>query len=210
MGVQGNRYDVGFAQNGLLNFDVGDFRKVKDWAGITMEELKDAVRVATEKTAAWANRESAKDLGRELEVPYPAMRKRIKVKRRMVTFGGAMAEARIWYGINPVGLKYLKPKVIGDGVTTTAGDVPGGFISDKLKRHVFKRRGPGRLPIDKQSLDVEGKAARYLEGTFEPKVAAYFVDEFYRQVDLLSGRDVGSTGAALGGTVKPASLFQRK
>ena len=52
MGVQGNRYEPGFASKGLLDFDYSDFRKVKEWAGITMEELKEAVRLATMDTAS--------------------------------------------------------------------------------------------------------------------------------------------------------------
>lgn len=210
MGVQGNRYEPGFANRGLLDFDFGDFAKVKDWAGITMEELKEAVRLATQDTASWANKESAKDLGQELKVPYPAMRKRIKVKRRMTTFAGSLATARIWYGINAVSLKYLKPKQDGAGVNTTAMNVPGAFISEKLKKNVFKRKGDARLPIEKQTLDVEDKAASFLATNFEPKVAAYFMDRFYFYIDRMSGNEIGTSQAALGGKLKPHSLFERK
>jgi hypothetical protein len=210
VGVQGNRYEPGFANKGLLDFDFSDFRKVKDWAEITMDELKEAVRLATQDTASWANKESAKDLGRELQVPYPAMRKRIKVKRRMMTFDGALATARIWYGINALSLKYLKPKQDASGVKTTAKTVPGAFISDKLKQNVFKRKGSARLPIEKQTLDVEAKAASFLQGTFEPKVSAYFLDRFFFYVDRMSGRESGSSAAALGGSINPRSIFERK
>lgn len=211
MGVQGNRYEPGFANRGLLDFDFSDFAKVKEWAGITMEELKEAVRLATMDTASWANKESAKDLGRELNVPYPAMRKRVKVKRRMMTFEGALATARIWYGINPVSLKYLKPKQLEGGVQTQGkGIVMKGFISDKLKGHVFKRKGDARLPIEKQSLDVEHKAAAFLASTFEPKVSDYFMERFFYYVDRMSGNEIGSSQAALGGTIKPRTLFERK
>lgn len=210
MGVQGNRYEPGFANRGLLDFDFGDFRKVKEWAGITMEELKEAVRLATADTASWANKESAKDLGQELKVPYPAMRRRIKVKRRMMTFDGSLATARIWYGINAVSLKYLKPKQDGVGVTTTAKAIPGAFIARTMKGNVFKRTGPERLPIEKQTLDVEEKAASFLANTFEPKVSAYFMDRFFFYVDRMSGREEGSSQAALGGKIQPRSIFERK
>ena len=56
MGVQGNRLSQGFATRGLLDFDYSDFRKVKEWAGLTMGELKEAIRMATEETAAWATK----------------------------------------------------------------------------------------------------------------------------------------------------------
>lgn len=210
MGVHGNRYEPGFANKGLLDFDYSDFRKVKEWAGITMEELKEAVRLATTDTASWANKESAKDLGRELKVPYPAMRKRIKVKRRMITGGSSLATARIWYGINAVSLKYLKPKQDASGVTTTAKAVPGAFISEKMKKNVFKRKGDARLPIEKQTLDVEDEAATFLQNTFEPKVSAYFLDRFYFYIDRMSGNAEGTAAAELGTRIKPQGLFQRK
>lgn len=210
MGVQGNRYEPGFANKGLLDFDYSDFRKVKEWAGITMEELKEAVRLATMDTASWANKESAKDLGRELKVPYPAMRKRIKVKRRMITAGGSLATARIWYGINAVSLKYLKPKQDSSGVTTTATTVPGAFISQKMKQNVFKRKGDARLPIEKQTLDVEDRAATFLQTSFEPKVSAYFLDRFYFYIDRMSGNDEGTAASVLGKRITPQGLFQRK
>lgn len=211
MGVQGNRLSEGFSTQGLLNFDFSDFHKIKDWSGLTMESLKEAVRMATEDTGVWANKEAAKDLGRELGVPYPAARKRVKVKRRMVTWGGSLANARIWYGINPLDAKYLKPKQLPGGVQTKgAGIIMRGFISAKMKGHVFKRRGPGRLPIDKQSLDVEHKTVAFLQGTFEPKVAAYYMDRFYFYIDRLMGNTEGTAAAALGSSVQARTLFERK
>lgn len=211
MGVQGNRLSQGFATRGLLDFDYSDFRKVKEWAGLTMGELKEAIRMATEETAAWANKESAKDLAQELRVPYPTMRKRIKVKRRMVTSGGSLATARIWYGINNLSLKYLKPKQMEGGVQTQGkGIVMRAFISPKLKGHVFKRTGQSRLPIERQELSVEDKAASFLASNFEPKVSAYFMDRFFFYVDRLSGKSLGTSSATLGGTVKPRTLFERK
>ena len=212
MGVYGNRYELErYARKGLLDFDYSDFRKIKDWAGVTMDELKEAIRMATEETAAWANKESAKDLAQELRVPYPAMRKRIKVKRRMITGGSSLATARIWYGINALSLKYLKPKQLEGGVQTQGkGIVMSAFISPKLKGHVFKRTGPGRLPIERQELSVEDKAAQFLATNFEPKVADYYMDRFFYYIDRMSGKELGTSAAALGGKVKPRTLFERK
>lgn len=211
MGVQGNRYDAGFAQKGLLDFDQGDFRKVKEWSGLTMEEIKEAIRIATEDTAAWANKESAVELSKHLRVPYRAMRKRVKVKRRMITWSSSMATARIWYGINPLDAKYLAPKQLSGGVQTQGkGIIMRGFISPELKGHVFKRTGPSRLPIEKQSLSVEDKAASYLETTFEPRVAEYYLDTFYARIDQMMGNDRGTASAQFSGSIRPQAIFERK
>ncbi len=211
MGVQGNRYDAGYAQKGLLDFDYSDFSKVKEWSGLTMEEIKEAIRLATDDTAVWANKESAADLSKHLRVPYRAMRKRVKVKRRMMTFSGSLATARIWYGINPLDAKYLAPKQLEGGVQTQGkGIIMKGFISPELKGHVFKRTGASRLPIEKQTLDVEDKAASFLETTFEPKVAEYYLDAFYARIDQMMGNDRGTASAKFSGTLRPQAIFERK
>ena len=206
MGVQGNRNDTDIARKGLLDFDYSDFRKIMAWSELTMEDMKSSIRRATDDTANWANKSAANDLARELNLPYPVLRKRVKMKRRMITGGGKLATARIWYGINDISLKYLKPKQEEGGVFTSgAGIIMRGFISPTLDGHVFKRTGRGRLPIQKQNLSVEHKAWNYLVTTYEPKLSAYFMDRFYFYIESLSGKDFGSAAPALG--INPRGLF---
>ena len=185
---------------GPITFDVSELEKVAASSGLTPDEVKEILRLAMDDTAMWANKESAKDLGRALSVPYPVMRKRIKAKR-----SGKGKDARIWYGINALGLKYLKPKQDGSGVSTTAKSVPGAFIVPKLNSHVFKRtgekrtmtrgnyRGQVREVIAKQELSVVDQATVILGNIVTPKVAEHFMDRIFFYLDRFSGKAEGTT-----------------
>ena len=186
--------------SGPITFDVSELEKVAASLALDENEVKEILRLAMDDTAMWANKESAKDLGRGLGVPYPAMRKRIKTKK-----AGVGKDARIWYGINALGLKYLKPKQTGDGVTTTAKAVPGAFIVPKLNSHVFKRtgekrtmtkgnyRGQVREVIAKQELPVADQATVILGSIVTPKVSAYFMDRLFFYLDRFSGKTEGTS-----------------
>ena len=188
------------SQSGPITFDISELEKVAASLVLDENEVKEILRLAMDDTAMWANKESAKDLGRALNVPYPAMRKRIKAKR-----AGQGGNARIWYGINAIGLKYLKPKEDGSGVTTTAKSVPGAFIVPKLNSHVFKRtgekramtrgnyRGQVREVIAKQELDVADQATVILGSIVTPKVAAHFMERLFFYLDRFSGSAEGTS-----------------
>ena len=185
-----------------ITFEVQELEKVAVSLGLDAEHLKEILRLAMDETAMWANKESAKELGQALSVPYPAMRKRIKAKR----VGRGMS-ARIWYGINALDLKYLKPKQNGSGVTTKAKTVPGAFIGsyEKLNSHVYKRtgekremrrgtyRGKVREVIAKQSLDINQTAGLVLENLVTPKVADHFMDRLFFYLDRFSGKAEGTS-----------------
>lgn len=186
--------------SGPITFDVSELEKVAASMGLFEDDVKEILRLAMDDTAMWANKESAKDLGRALSVPYPVMRKRIKAKK-----SGVGKDARIWYGINAVGLKYLKPKQDGAGVTTTAKSIPGAFIVPKLNSHVFKRtgekrtmtrgnyRGQVREVIAKQELSVADQATVILGAIVTPKVSAYFMDRLFFYLDRFGGKAEGTS-----------------
>jgi hypothetical protein len=188
------------SESGPITFDISELEKVAASLTLAPDEVKEILRLAMDDTAMWANKESAKDLGRGLGVPYPAMRKRIKAKK-----AGVGKNARIWYGINAIGLKYLKPKQTGGGVSTTAMSVPGAFIVPKLNSHVFKRtgekrtmtrgnyRGQVREVIAKQELSVVDQATVILGSIVTPKVAAYFMDRLFFYLDRFSGQTEGTS-----------------
>ena len=182
-----------------ITFDTSRLEKVAASAGLSEEELAEVWRLSLDDTTNWAHKESAKQLGQDLKVPYPAMRKRIKANRRK-----SPTTASIWYGFNPIGLKYLKAKQDGDGVTTTANKVPGAFIVPTLNSHVFKRtgekrvmrrgiyRGKMREAIEKQSLPVDEYATTILSTKMLPKVADYFMERLYFYLDRVLGQAEGT------------------
>lgn len=188
------------AESGPITFDISELEKVAASLVLDQNEVKEILRLAMDDTAMWANKESAKDLGRGLGVPYPTMRKRIKAKK-----AGVGKDARIWYGINALALKYLKPKQTDGGVSTTAMSVPGAFIVPKLNSHVFKRtgekrtmtrgnyRGQVREVIEKQELSVADQATVILGSIVTPKVSAYFMDRLFFYLDRFSGNAEGTS-----------------
>ena len=185
---------------GPITFDYSQLEKVAASAGLTDDDLKEALRLAMDDTAMWANKESAKDLGRALNIPYPTMRKRVKAKK-----AGTGREARVWFGINAIGLKYLKPKADGSGVSTTANKVPGAFIVPKLNSHVFKRTGEKRTMtrgnykgqvrevIARQELSVADQASAILSTIVTPKIAEHFMDRLFFYLDRFSGKAEGTS-----------------
>ena len=188
------------SQTNPITFDTSQLEKVAASAGLSEEDLRNIWRLSLDDTTNWAHKESAKQLGQDLKVPYPAMRKRIRANRRTNP-----TEASLWYGFNPIGLKHLKAKQDGDGVTTTANKVPGAFIVPMLNSHVFKRTGEKRLmkrgiyrgkmreAIEKQSLPVDDYATTVLSTKMLPKVADYFMDRLFFHLDRALGQAEGTS-----------------
>lgn len=130
----------------------------------TDKQAAKALRSTLNKMAAWVRVRSVKGLSKSLTMQQKIVRRRLKaVKFKQTPDGGV---AKVWYGLNPVGLIWLGAKQTGAGVQASGGRfVPGAFIkrSNKGKEQVFKRRGSGRLPIDKQQAAIKAPSEKYLE-----------------------------------------------
>lgn len=115
------------------------------------------------KMAAWLRSKSVKGLSQHLTIQQKVMRRRLKSFRLTRKPGGG--SITVWYGLDPIALIYLNAKQTRTGVSAMGGRfVSSGFIAaTKGGRQVFKRRGKARLPIDKQRVDIEDKAATYIE-----------------------------------------------
>ena len=166
------------------SIDLRELHKAAEKMGLTHEDVQNILRLAMDDTARWANKQAAKRLGNELKVPYPAMRKRVKAKK-----SGQGKDAKVWFGINAVSLKYLKPKQTGDGVSTTAKSVPGAFIGGyELGLNVFKRTGEKRVMkrgrskgkvrevIEKQELTIADEATEILSTVVTEEVNDYYLE----------------------------------
>ena len=158
--------------------------KAAEKLGLTTDDVNNVLELSMNDTATWANKEAAKQLAQSLKVPYRSMRKRVRAKK-----GGRGRDAKIWFGVNEVSLRYLNPKQNGGGVTTTAKTVPGAFIGGyKLSLGVFKRtgekramksgasKGKKREVIEKQTLDIGDQSIALLEGSIVQQVETYYMD----------------------------------
>jgi len=166
------------------SIDFNDLHKAAEKMGLTEQDLNNIIRLAMDDTAKWANKQAAKRLGHTLKVPYPAMRKRVKAKK-----SGQGRDAKVWFGLNEISLRYLKPKEDSSGVTTTAKSVPGAFIGGyKLGLGVFKRtgekremksgryKGKKREVIEKQTLSIVGEAEAVLSTIVTEEVNDYYLE----------------------------------
>ncbi len=141
-----------------------------------------AMRSSLRKMASWLRAKSIRGLSRELEVGSKVLRRRLKAFRLRKTADGA--SVGVWYGLDPIALVHLGARQSKAGVKAGQHAVAGAFIAGKGDgKQVFKRVGKARLPIEKQTLDVQEKANRWIEddliGTaeFETKFLSTFEHE---------------------------------
>lgn len=166
------------------SIDWKELHNAAEKMGLTGQDVNNMLRLAMDDTAKWANKQAAKRLGQTLKVPYPAIRKRVKAKK-----SGQDRDANVWFGLNAVSLRYLKPKEDSSGVTTTAKSVPGAFIGGyKLNLGVFKRtgekremksgryKGKKREVIEKQKLSIVDQAEAVLSTIVTEEVNNYYME----------------------------------
>lgn len=130
------------------------------------------------RMAGWLKARSVKGLSKELAIQQKVVRRRLKSFRVKRSPSGS--SITIWYGLDPVALIYLGARETGTGVTAGKHKRQGAFIARGKNggSQVFKRTGKSRLPLEKQVLDVNDKAATYLEDSLIG--GAEFEAQFYK------------------------------
>ncbi len=145
----------------------------------TQPEISKALNTTLRKMASWVRTQSTRGLSKELAVQQKIIRRRLKTAKLKRT--GSGASVIVWHGLNPIPLIYLKARETRAGVKASGGRfVAGSFIARAKSGNlqVFKRRGRKRLPIDKQTADIAGKAENYIENKVVE--AALFEAQFYK------------------------------
>jgi len=149
----------------------------------TPAQVDRALRITVNRMAGWVRRKSATALSSELKVALDVLRYRMKTLRG----GGAGSrKAKLWFGLNPLALKYLEPRAVAKGVKAGPLYVKGAFLA---KGQVFKRRGSGRLPIDQVVYPIRQKADKVLEGVIDSAdFERRFLDTFERELNRIWNR----------------------
>lgn len=143
----------------------------------TPKQVDRALRITTNRMAAWLRRKAGRELSKDLRVGLDVLRYRMKSLRR--GFAGNRG-SKLWFGLNPLAVKYLDPRQVARGVKAGPTFTRGGFMA---KGQVFKRRGRERLPIDQAVYPIQQQADATLEGVvassdFERR----FLDTFEREL----------------------------
>lgn len=148
--------------------------------GLSKANTKSAIQYASRDTLEWGKKESAKGLASELDLPYPTIRQRMKMKV-------SESRGRLWYGFNTLDLKFARPSASGSGVTAAGKDYPHAFILPYADGRVFRRdgrlgvmqsgryKGKTRERIEKIKMPIDAEANAYLL-TFVDQARAHFID----------------------------------
>jgi hypothetical protein len=163
--------------------------------GLSKANTKSAIQYASRDTLQWGNKESAKGLANELDLPYPTIRKRMRLKV-------SESRGRLWYGFNTLDLKFANPTQSGDGVNAAGKHYSGAFILPFAEGRVFRRngrlgvmssgryKGKTRERIEKIKMPIDAESNAYL-GKFVDQARAYFID---RLIKHLSDQAANSQG----------------
>lgn len=142
----------------------------------TQKQVDRALSSASTKMAAWIRTRSARGLSAHLKLQQKIIRRRLKSFRAVKTADGY--QIKVWYGLDPVALIHMGARKTKTGVTASGHKRDGAFIaSGKGGRQVFKRRGSGRLPIEKQTLNIGDTGHEYLEKMAD---SAQFTEQFFK------------------------------
>lgn len=123
------------------------------------EAVRDAVKAATR---GGIRDYAVQKIAAETGLSATVIRKRARIK-----VGTHRDRLTVWFGLNPVNLKDMKPKQDAEGVTAGPARVPGAFIVKKLGGHVFKRKAGPRSTIVKQVFDIRDKGQDAARSVYE-------------------------------------------
>lgn len=167
-----------------IKIDASDLQRAIVELSATKAEAERALRSTLRKMASWVRTRSIKGLSEKLRLQQKVIRHRLRSIKARNTPGGAVVS--IWYGLNPIDLIHLQARQNAKGVRASGGRfVQSAFIPKGGKAHqVFKRVGKSRLPLEKQTADIEADAEKFLgEGLLNsPAFEAQFFKTFEHEL----------------------------
>lgn len=209
MAVEGDKFEFASVHGLLALFQSNDFYKIQSALGLLRKDIKAALVTAMRQTMKWAEREGAKRFAAATGVPYRVMRQRLRVKYRYQSIKGEFPEGRVWFGLNPISLKYLGAKETKEsGVTSRFGKYPNGFLSEKMGGHFYQRRGKDRLPLDRIEYGIEEIGSDIVDN-FKDALSAKYMEFFFAAIDKTTGRESGTSAQIAGAGVSHVTKFSR-
>jgi hypothetical protein len=196
MGTEGNRFEPAAAQNLLSLFMFEDWAKVRDLLGVLQKDMKAALRSAVRRTGNWANKEGSKGISAATGISLDILRAGLRIKFQYQSIKG-FSTARLWYGLNPISLKYLTDGETELFYNALFADGNPGFVNKKLGGHAFQRVGKSKFPIKRIERPIADKGMSFMK-EFENKVAAKFAEFFFAALDKKLGYAKGESAAIAG------------
>jgi hypothetical protein len=144
------------------------------------EVIEKAMRFAVQRVTQWAVSQVTRGVAKAAGVQLRVIKGRVHITIRD-GFGW------VWVGLNPISARRLDPQEVSGGVQAAGRFFPDAFIvkgNGPLAGQVMVRRGPERLPIDKQVVDIEAQSTPVVQ-KISDEVNARLSAEFERQVKRL-------------------------
>ena len=196
MSFEGNKFEPAAAQNLLALFVFEDWARVRDLLGVLQKDMKSALRSAVRRTGNWANKEGSKGISAATGIALETLKAGLRIKFQYQSVKGA-STARLWYGLNPISLKYLTSSESELFYNALFTDGEPGFVAPALGGHAFQRVGKDRFPIKRIERPIASKGQSFMQ-EFEGRVAAKFVEFFFAAIDKKQGRAKGESAAIAG------------
>lgn len=150
--------------------------------GAAFDATPERIRIASRRAIAYATK-WANDMILGQMPELTGVRARIIAGR--VHLEIREQSGKVWFGFNPISAGRLDPQQTSSGVTADGFQFPGAFVVDSLEGNVFKRRGRGRLPIDKQEVTIAEKAEIEVR-QIASHVGEQFMKSFKNQLQWMS------------------------
>ena len=149
-----------------LNIDAYQLQQFKREMLATDAQMRKALVSTLTELARNIRVQARRGLSAEQKLRMDLVRRRLsKLSRIKTTPNGA--ETSVWFGLNPMQLRYLDPKRTASGVKTKQLSVDGAFMAKPTKssgmQQVFKRRGSARLPLDVMKYQFKDPTEDFIE-----------------------------------------------
>lgn len=141
----------------------------------TEKQANAALSRTLNRMAKWVQTRTTKGLSAELQVTQKIMRRRMRKTSIQKTSTGWTI--KLWYGLNEISLIHLNARKTKKGVTVGKHKRDKAFIA---KGQVFKRSRKGRLPIEKQTLEIKEKADSYIE---DRAFSSGYQEQFFKTLE---------------------------
>jgi len=161
-----------------LNFQAAD-KLLEDFV-LTEKQVAAASKRALKKTVKRLDTRFRKDATLALRLKSKDLSRRVKV--RMARDGSG---AVLWFGLNPISMVHLGPRVSGSGIKAGQhfrdkafiAKMPSGAIG------VYKRKSKARLPLVKQQVSIRRQAERIVRALAERQLEADYLKTLEQELN---------------------------
>src|SRR5688572_8279490 len=139
--------------------------------------MRNAARVAANRTVRWARLQLQRGLAARLQVPQVALKGRLKA----LTANRARSSAAVWIALRPLNIVRTRPRATRHGLAAGGQDFAGAFVGQGKYggKVAMRRKSQSRTPLEGVSLDVARAARPLIETSSWPRIQEQFI-RFYR------------------------------